>query len=201
MKPEMIVEVIGALVSVASVFAVAWIGRRQMYVDLVAKKRLESVDERRETLKKLYLYTNPEYIARIDNPEEYIGELLELQSALEYRLMEQLDPEKDILKEVRKLVELLVNIVKQGYDKDDSEWFTKHDKDKKFEEKRSKCLGLLKIYNFASWKFVQKQAMGRKVDSIKAFNDCYEETEEELGCDKLKNNKKLYKEQKKNEKM
>ena len=187
MKPEMIVEVIGALVSIASVFAAAWIGRRQMYVDLVAKKRLESVDERRETLKKLYLYTNPEYVVRIDEPEEYVGKLLELQGALEYRLMEQLDPEKDILKEVRELVKLLVNIVRQGYDKDDSEWFTKHDKDKKFEEKRSKCLVALKIYNFASWKFVQKQSMGRKVDSIKAFDKNYRKTLREL---KRKNKKK-----------
>ena len=176
----MIVEVIGALVSVASVFAAAWIGRRQMYVDLVAKKRLESVDERRETLKKLYLYTNPEYIAGIDDPKEYIEELLELQSALEYRFMEQLEPEKDILKEVRKLVELLVNIVKQGYDKDDSEWFAKHDKYKNYEEKRKECLGALKIYNFASWKFVQEQAMGRKVDSIKAFDKIYRKTLREL---------------------
>lgn len=180
MKPEMIVEVIGALVSVASVFAAAWIGRRQMYVDLVAKKRLESVDGRRETLKKLYLYTNPEYIARIDDPEEYIGKVLELQSALEYRLMEQLDPEKDILNEVRELVKLLVNIVKQGYDKDDSEWFAKYDKDKEFEKKRNICLVALKIYNFASWKFVQKQAMGRKVDSIKAFNKNHKKTLQEL---------------------
>lgn len=180
MKPEMIVEVIGALVSIASVFAAAWIGRRQMYVDLVAKKRLESVDERRETLKKLYLYTNPEYISRIDNPEEYIGKLLELQSALEYRLMEQLHPERGIVKEIRELVKLLINIVSQGYNKDDSKWFVKHDKYKKYEIKREECLEALKIYNFASWKFVQKQAMGRKVDSIKAFNKNHKKTLQEL---------------------
>lgn len=64
---------------IVAIFAF-FIGKRRTLV----KKRLASVDERRQTLKALYLYTNPEHLARIVDAETYIEKLIEIQSSLEY---------------------------------------------------------------------------------------------------------------------
>lgn len=181
---EILGSIIEGVMTAVSVIVALFVGRRQMYVDVVTKKRLDSVNERRDTLKELYLYTNPEYVNRIDSPDEYIKTLLKTQSALEYRLMDQLHPEGKLIDTLKEMVKKLIDMVETGYNKGDRSWFVKHKEYDDFMDKRKKCLGALKIYNFASWKFVQTQSKGKQADSIKAFNKSYDETLTELEIEK-----------------
>jgi len=181
---EILGGIIEGVMTALSVVVAFFMGKRQMYVDVVTKKRMESVNERRDTLKELYLYTNPEYVNRVDNSDEYIKTLLKTQSALEYKLMDQLHPEGEIIEALEEMVKKLIDMVETGYNKGDRSWFIKHKEYDSFVEKRKECLGTLKIYNFASWKFVQTQSKGKQADSITAFNKSYQETLTELEIEK-----------------
>lgn len=161
------VSVIGAIFSFAGAATSYFLGKRKMYVEIVIKDRLQAIEERRCALKDLYYYTSPRIIALATDPInkcKHIQGLLTTQSILEHRLLECLQPEKYIICSLHSLVDSAIDYIKNGIKNDG------------YDDHRTECLELLKIYNFASWQFAQKHSTGISGSSIDGFDATYIET-------------------------
>lgn len=158
------------IVSVISILAVFWAEIRRIYVDVVVRARLESVDERRQVLRDLCYYTDPKMIdmllrkGKSDEKEKYIRTLLRLQSDLEHRLLNCLYPDQKVMEGIERLVAKSIEYI-GGEDKPDD-----------YEKDRGEYLERLKIYNFASWQYAQNHSTGKKGSSVHDFDKAFQET-------------------------
>lgn len=80
------------------------------------------------------------HIVGIDEPRQYINKILELQNTWKYRLMVQLNPEKELIRQIEDLIKTLSSIVEQRYKKTDKEWFAEQDGYQGYASKRHECL-------------------------------------------------------------
>lgn len=166
MDISMVISVIAAAVSVVSAFTSYRLGLKQMYVDIVVKARLQSLNERRHALKDLYYYTNPNIVEQVkeDAKNKHIQKLLKLQSTLEYRILDCLYPDSEVLDKLTDLVKAAIVYLESG------------NKPDKYDEIRSKGLKLLRIYNFASWEYGQAHSTGKKGNSVCGFDAAFVKT-------------------------
>lgn len=179
MNVELIVGIVSAAVSVAGAIFSLVNARRSMYLEVIVKKRQQSVEERRQILKELYYYTDPVLVInkKIDT-EEHIKKLTEIRARLNYRLIDTLYPESEIIK-------CSDDVVGETID-----FLCRENRELPSSIKRNNCLQWIKVYNFASWKFVQSQSIGQHKNSISAFNKCYKKSLRQLLKEKEKMNKK-----------
>jgi len=161
---------IGSLISavVATVLATIislYVNSRSSYVKIVVEKRLQSVEERRQLLKELVLNTDPTFISEhisANKEEILIEKLLDIKAGFHYRMVDLLYPESEILPELDMLIEDSISKIN-------------HEKVSR-KSNRDRCIQLIKVYNFASWRFVQKQSTGRRTNSVRKFEKEYKRT-------------------------
>lgn len=166
---KLIVSIIAALVSLFGAFLSYIMAKRRMYLDVIVRKRQKSVEERRQALKELYYYTDPVLLThKMIEPEEHIRKLTEIHACFVYRLLETLYPESELIK-------CIDDVIKETID-----YIHGESCEPPSSIKRNECLQRIKLYNFASWLFVQSQSKGIKKDSVSAFNKCYRECLEQL---------------------
>ena len=160
--PSIVVAAIGLLSAAIGYF----IGIKQLYVDIVVKSRMQSINDNRKTLQDLYYYTNPttiEFAIQHGKVSDLVFNLLMAQSSLEHRLLEVFYPDGNILSSIRTLVEQAVNYASSGTR--GSQYDMVHDE----------SLRLLKLYNFSSWQYAQ-HSTGRRGNSVKGFDKAFLKT-------------------------
>lgn len=189
MDVEVIAAAIAAFVSLAVSAISYWQFKRKMRLDVIIKRRQESVEERRQALKELYYYTDSNLIKSLtdDAGKGHILKLLEIKSRFDYRLIDAFYPGSDLQESVDRLVDSTVRMVEKKM-----EWHVTDDlasvKEENYDKNRSECLRKVKLYNYASWEFLQSQSFGQPRNGVMSFYKSYKKTLKSIN--KVKNRKK-----------
>lgn len=159
---------IGSAFTFFGVFLASNIEKRKMQVKVIVERRKESLEERRQTLKELCYYTDFKLIERLsrDAYEEHIRKLIEIKSRFEYRLIDVIYPGSDLQESVIKLIDDTIDLMSG----ENCSAMGNYNNDRK------RCLQMIKIYNYATWEFLQWQSSGISRKGLKMFYKSYFKT-------------------------